>query len=386
MNSNFPGVPQLIALPGIAGYIWLLFLLTAALLTFLATRMVKSADVLIFKTKFGGAFVGSVVISIINASPELIAAVTQSAFGTPAVGLADDIGANAIAGVLILLSAIFLYKDLFLTRVRGLTRTIIIISIFGNLAYAIVLLVGVDVPLGSIGLIPLFFFAMYLVAIFLQYKFGGKVEHSVGGLSPKLQEVSVKKAMILFTVYSVLLFATAFMLNYLIQGFQIAYGIGAESAGGIFLAISTSLPEIVSFLYFVRRKKPLLGLGTLVWASIFNTSLLFWADVAYTPGPVISAAHTSIFEGKVWAIGFMVVVLITFYIIPSFFTKFMEKYKVAYFATVSVGALMFVVGWALILSIPIHSEAAVKAEQVIRIQAMQLGNFDSLRPVFQLKV
>ena len=75
----------------------LLFLAFAAGIVFTAIKMVKYSEVIMGKTKFGGAFIGGALIAAFASMPELITEIVQGLDGQPGVGTADDIGANAFS-------------------------------------------------------------------------------------------------------------------------------------------------------------------------------------------------------------------------------------------------------------------------------------------------
>jgi cation:H+ antiporter len=80
--------------------------------------MVKYAKGVILTTKFGGAFVGGVLVSAATSVPELVTEVAQAAHGTPAIGMADDIGANAFSTVMIAVVALFMIRSMFLLKLH----------------------------------------------------------------------------------------------------------------------------------------------------------------------------------------------------------------------------------------------------------------------------
>jgi len=89
----------------------LVFIVFAAALLYASIKLVKYADILIAKTKFGGAFIGGVFIAAVTSMPELITEIAQSANGNPGAGMSDDLGSNAFSAFLIALAAIMFYKN-----------------------------------------------------------------------------------------------------------------------------------------------------------------------------------------------------------------------------------------------------------------------------------
>ncbi|AAT27752.1 sodium:calcium antiporter [[Mycoplasma] mobile] len=349
-QSIFPGINNLTSSPGIQFYIWFLFLLMAGILSFISLNLVKNAEIIIAKTKLGGAFVGGVLISAITSMPEFITAVSQAGFGNAETGISDDLGSNAFAIFLIMITGLLLYRDLFLVKVKGFTRVIILISLVSSLFYGIILLIGQDAIIGvvgqyAIGVIPAIFLIIYLISTYLQYKYGGDDEVHETVLKEKFKNKNVRKTFFWFIIWAILLCAASLGVNFIINGMQIVYGIDSNSAGGLILAITTSLPEIISFGFFMKNKQPIAAFGTLIGSAIFNNSLIFWADLAFRQNSIVIGQRGS----DTFAIAFLVAGLLALLSLIIFFPKFFSK-KRYYFIIPALGVISFVVGWSLIIA------------------------------------
>jgi cation:H+ antiporter len=70
-------------------------------------------------------------------------------------------------------------------------------------------------------------------------------------------------------------------------------GLGEAFVGSLFIAITTSLPEIVVSLAAVRIGAIDLGIGNVLGSNLFNLLILGLDDVFYRSGPILSAADAS---------------------------------------------------------------------------------------------
>jgi cation:H+ antiporter len=73
--------------------------------------------------------------------------------------------------------------------------------------------------------------------------------------------------------------------------------------GVLFVAVATFLPELVGSLGAVRIGAYDLAVGNLFGSNAFNMILLFFADAAYTRGPILSGASVGQVVAGVGAIG-----------------------------------------------------------------------------------
>jgi cation:H+ antiporter len=70
-------------------------------------------------------------------------------------------------------------------------------------------------------------------------------------------------------------------------------GLGEAFVGILFIAITTSLPEIVVSLAAVRIGAIDLGIGNVLGSNLFNLLILGLDDVFYRQGPLLAAADPS---------------------------------------------------------------------------------------------
>jgi cation:H+ antiporter len=69
--------------------------------------------------------------------------------------------------------------------------------------------------------------------------------------------------------------------------------LGEAFVGSLFIAITTSLPEIVVSLAAVRLGAIDLGIGNVLGSNLFNLLILGLDDVFYTEGPLLAAVDAS---------------------------------------------------------------------------------------------
>ena len=327
------------------------FVPITALLVWAAIKIVKHAEVIIAKTKFGGAFIGGVLIATITSIPELLTGIAQATSNDPAAGNADNLGSNAFSGFLIAIAAILFIRETFLKRLGKWT----IISLWISFALAasafIMMEVQDDVILGTtgkfaIGLFPVALFAFYALSLWLQYRFGD--EDEVDHDNEFVKQTSAKKSLIWFILWSFVLIALALIDNWLASSIQDGYSLDSTTIGGVFLSIATSLPEVVAFFVLLKKKQTSAAVAALIGSHIFNMSIDFFIDISYPKEAIytLGAMHDN------WRLALlttsMMFALALFATISPKFKIFDNK--IVYAIVPSMVAIGYIVGWALMLA------------------------------------
>ena len=84
---------------------------------------------------------------------------------------------------------------------------------------------------------------------------------------------------------------------------------GQTFVGALLLAVTTSLPELVASLAAIRIGAYDLAVGNLFGSNAFNMTILFAADAAYAPGPILAAIAPAQVVAGVGAILLMAIAL-----------------------------------------------------------------------------
>ena len=67
-------------------------------------------------------------------------------------------------------------------------------------------------------------------------------------------------------------------------------GLGSSFFGAVFLAVSTSLPEITIVFSSVRLGRYAMAVGNIFGANLLGMAMLFIVDAVYRDGPVLAVA------------------------------------------------------------------------------------------------
>ena len=67
-------------------------------------------------------------------------------------------------------------------------------------------------------------------------------------------------------------------------------GLGSGFTGLLLLGFATSLPEVSTAVYAVRLRRFEMAIGEVLGANIFNSGIIFLADIAFSGPPILASA------------------------------------------------------------------------------------------------
>jgi cation:H+ antiporter len=101
---------------------------------------------------------------------------------------------------------------------------------------------------------------------------------------------SLRKLTSFYLLFALVTICAAFFLPYFAEGLAIQTGLDTSFVGTVFLAASTSLPEIAVSVSAVRFGSYDLAVGNLFGSNIFNILILTIDDIFYTKGVLLKDA------------------------------------------------------------------------------------------------
>jgi cation:H+ antiporter len=172
----------------------------------------------------------------------------------------------------------------------GFGLVLIAIAGFGLLGGARLPALG-WVGLYSPALIVLYFVSMRFIFTHEQHRRAREVEEVAEQL--QYAAIRLRTAILHYTGAAVLVVAAALWLPRLGAELARETGLGEAFVGSLFIAITTSLPEISVSLAAVRIGAIDLGIGNVLGSNMFNLLILGLDDVFYRQGPLLAAADAS---------------------------------------------------------------------------------------------
>jgi cation:H+ antiporter len=277
--------------------IWIQFLAAALVIVFAGVRLARYGDVLGEKSGLGRSWIGVVLLAATTSLPELF-----TGFGATALANLPDIAVGDVLGscmfnLLILSFMDALQPEPLSTRAHqghalsiGFGLLLIGIAGFGLLGGSrlpAVGWVGLYTPL----LIVLYFVSMRLIFTHERHRRVRETQEVAEEL--QYAEIPLRAAVLHYTIAALLVVGAALWLPRLGAELARQTGLGEAFVGSLFIAITTSLPEIVVSLAAVRIGAIDLGIGNVLGSNLFNLLILGLDDVFYRQGPLLTAADGS---------------------------------------------------------------------------------------------
>jgi cation:H+ antiporter len=277
--------------------IWLEFTGTALIIVAAGVRLARYGDVLGEKTGLGRSWIGVVLLAATTSLPELFTGVGATALAAlPDIAVGDVLGSCMFDLLILSLMDAVQPEPLSARAHQGHALSIgfglLLIGVAGTAIAA-----GDAIPaLGWVGLQSPVLIALYFVAMRVIYAHERQRRlRETREVAEELQygETTVRAAVAHYTVAAVAVVGAALWLPRLGADLARQTGLGEAFVGSLFVAITTSLPEIVVSLAAVRIGALDLGIANVLGSNLFNLLILGLDDVFYRHGPLLADAGGS---------------------------------------------------------------------------------------------
>lgn len=274
--------------------LWLGFLICSSLIVYSGTRLSRYGDIIAEKSGLGRVWIGVVLMASVTSLPELATGISSVTYaGVPDIAVGDVLG-SCVFNMLILALLDAVYRPMPISTKAHHGH--ILSAGFGILLLSIVtvsLFLGSKVfALGWIGVYSLLFFAIYFIAMSVVFSYEKRqISEYIKEMTAELKykDISTKTAVTNYTVNAIVVIIAAIFLPKIGEGIAETTGLGQTFVGNIFIAISTSLPEVVVSISAVKISAIDLAIGNLFGSNIFNIFILAIDDIFFVNGPILSS-------------------------------------------------------------------------------------------------
>jgi len=273
---------------------WVLFALCSATILFTGMRLAHYGDVLADKSGLGRTWVGVVLMASVTSLPELVTGLSSIAiYDVPNIAVGDIVG-SCMFNLLILAMMDATHG---LPLAQRVSQGQVLPGAFGALMLsvsALGLLAGARAPaVGWVGAPTLACLGLYVIAMRTVFRFererASRESLDIGEPSP-FAHISTGRVVAGYTLNAALLVLAATFLPGLGQRIATLTGLGETFVGSLFVALSTSLPEVVVSMGSLRIGAVDMAVGNLLGSNLFNLAILGLDDIVYAKGPLLVAA------------------------------------------------------------------------------------------------
>jgi cation:H+ antiporter len=269
--------------------LWLKFIVAALIIIFSGTKLCQYGDQIAQRTGLTRAWIGIILIAAATSLPELVTSMSAALMvKAPDLALGDLLGSNAF-------NLMTLGLLLVIYRQRHPTSKIVggaICSFFGII---LVGLVGGGIrfhspfSLGWFGLDSLLILVIYLWGMRFVYKYEhpGKTPNSKLKTQNRSPITDYRSLITKFVVAALFIVGAGIWLANLGEGIALKTHWGRTFVGSLFLAVTTSFPEVVVAGTALKIGALDMAVGALLGSNMFNLAIVSLTDIFYRSGPIL---------------------------------------------------------------------------------------------------
>lgn len=280
----------------------LVFLVSAAVLVRAGSSLAGYADQIADRTKMSRLFVGTLLLAFATSLPELVTEITAARAGAPDLALGDLFG-SSMANMAILAIIDLIYRGKVWPSVELGHARVASVAIALTAMVALSIFTQTTLAIGWVGVTPIVIAVLYVASIAwfrrmpLLARPGLDVPnipvHKPVGWSKEAAQRSIRHLWLGFAGSAFVILLAAPVVTLSVKVIADSTGIAQTFLGAALLAVTTSLPELIASIASVRIGAYDMAVGNLFGSNVANMSVLLFADIAYTEGPILAAVSQS---------------------------------------------------------------------------------------------
>ncbi len=319
--------------------VWIKFIVCVIVIFILGRKVARYGDVIAEKTGFGGAWIGLILIAMLTSLPELFNGVSAvTLVDAPGLTIGNILGANMFNLFNLALLDLAHRNGSILTVVGKIHRLTGLFSLVMVLFVAGFILISNRIHVMDIGWI-----GWYTPFILLLYFVFARILYRYEQRHPSLKETefeyadkSLRHIYLYFSIAAVFIIGAGIWLAFIGDEIADTYGWGQSFVGSLFLAFTTTLPEITVSFAAMRIGAKDLAVANLIGSNLFNLTIISIDDLLYVKGPVLAAVS------ETHLVTACAVVLMTIVIIIGLGRRYRRFYRLSWWNVMLI--LLFFIG------------------------------------------
>ena len=279
--------------------VWLKFAACVVIILFAGTRLARYGDAIAEKTGLGRIWIGLVLLAAITSMPELVTGISSAALvKLPDLALGNLFG-SCLFNLLILAVLDVLYRPapiLSQASPRHMLSAGMGILLIAVAAGSI--LTGgrfSGLAAGWVGVPSIIIASLYLAGMWWVFRSErGRQPQPVEAASLQYKELSKKTVYLRFALAAAAIIGAGIWLAFIGEELAATYNWHASFVGSLFLAITTSMPELVVTVAALRLGAIDMAVADILGSNMFNIAIIAPVDASYKPGSLlasVSPAH-----------------------------------------------------------------------------------------------
>jgi cation:H+ antiporter len=277
--------------------------IATAAIGIVGTRLSGRADILADRTGIGEAFMGAVFLGATTSLPGITASVTAAIHGHAALALSNAFGGIAAQTAFLAIADMTYRKANLEHAAASLPNIMSGTLLIALLAMIMLAMVGPEISIGGIHpLTPLLFigYALGLRMVYQSHEQPMWQPRITRETKPDLAEEfsshgpSLPLLWMDFSISAAVVIVSGWILTHTAEAIVAQTNISEGFVGALILAVTTSLPELVTSIAAVKRGALTLAVGGVLGGNAFDTLFGAISDVVYRPGSIYHAATAGV--------------------------------------------------------------------------------------------
>lgn len=248
----------------------ILFLFLAGLTVFLSFRLSYYADLLNKTTNISGVFIGGILLAGLTSLPEFVTCLSSIFLNNPYLAIGDILGSNFFNIAMMCFFDILFIKTMFYNYTKNRYYLIYVLLILNYLIMYLFMGGTFNLEIFNIGL-PSFI----IIITYIFYLKNAKEEETKKEVITTKEHVLLK--FFLVGLFMVIVSILLTLVVNLIAGKN--PNVASSFIGAILLGITTSMPEVITFIALVKMKSFDLALSDIIGSNLFNLLILAIGDI-----------------------------------------------------------------------------------------------------------
>ena len=247
-----------------------LFLFLAGLTIYLSFKLSYYADILNKTSNISGVFIGGILLAGLTSLPEFVTCLSSIFLNNPYLAIGDILGSNFFNISIMCLFDILFIKTMFYNYTKNQYYIIYLLLII-NYFIMYLFMGGIfNLELFNIGIPSFIIIISYIIYL------------------KKAQEKDSKKEIIKTKEHVLLKFLFVGILMVIVSIFLTLIvnliadknpNVASSFIGAILLGITTSMPEVITFIALIKMKSFDLALSDIIGSNLFNLLILAIGDI-----------------------------------------------------------------------------------------------------------
>lgn len=273
--------------------VWLQFGICALLIAVAGMKLARYGNIIADKTGWSGSWVGFILLATVTSLPELATGVSSVVLaGEPDIAVGDALGSCMFnLSILVLVDLLYRQESIY----RRASQGHILSAGFGIVLVAFVglgLLLGDQakaITIGHVGVFAPASVLLYLLAIRTVFAYErATVQEFTEKMTDRYAELSLRQAAVGYVLAAAVVVSAGIRLPFIAVQLAQVMGWHKTFVGTLFVAISTSLPELAVTIAALRLGELDMAIANLLGSNLFNILVLAIDDLFFVQGPILS--------------------------------------------------------------------------------------------------